>query len=257
MRPSCSQRKRQAANSHPSSSFPVQHCRAVTESQRAWESEKEQRQSNPGDLEGLTTTHPEPTPAHPRAWHFPGEMMYKHSHTCWAHSHLLLPKQWQSVAQFSPSSLTESPPVSVFSGRKVSHGQEFPGSCLGYDPFWLLFFCLIPSVSSPNTIYLSGGYQQVPVKKRNRENKWPDRQADQKRTGRIGIKPVKSEKEISALKRTDHWCLSGHRREVENCTAQVNSIKLKGKNSLLAFALIAKEETSSRGSGSWRQRTEA
>lgn len=51
-------------------------------------------------------------------------MMYKHSHTCWAHSHPLLPKQQQSVSQFSPSSLPESPSVSVFSGRKVLHGQS-------------------------------------------------------------------------------------------------------------------------------------
>lgn len=69
-------------------------------SEKAWEYDKEQRHSNPRDLEGLTATHPEPTPpTHPWAWHFPGEIMYKHLHTCWRHSHLMLPVTKQ-VSQF-------------------------------------------------------------------------------------------------------------------------------------------------------------
>lgn len=143
----------------------VEHCRVITKSEKAWETDKEQNQSNPGDLEGLTTTHPEPTSAHPRAWHFPGEMMYKHSHTCWAHSHPLLPKQQQSVSQFSPSSLPESALVSVFFWKESLAWWEFPGSCSGYDLFWL-FFSVQFILSLHRTQHMkSGWHQQFLVKK--------------------------------------------------------------------------------------------
>lgn len=192
----------------PTLFLPVEHCRVITKSEKAWETDKEQNQSNPGDLEGLTTTHPEPTPAHPRAWHFPGEMMYKHSHTCWAHSHPLLPKQQQSVSQFSPSSLPESALVSVFSGRKVLRGE----SSLALAQVMICVGCCFSVqfiLSLHRTQLMKSGWHQQFLVKKGKEWK-------QKKKKSCLSEQTPSVSQVTEVRGRLH-------------TARVNSIRPKGK----------------------------
>ncbi len=139
-------------------------------------------------------------------------MMYKHSHTCWAHSHPLLPKQWQSVSQFSRSSLPESLLVSVFSGRKALHSKSSLGLawamiCFGcyFLPNFVLFFIDL-------ILFLMVGICKSML---SREHKWTDRWDGQKADW-VRTKSAKSEKEISELQWTEHCCITDPRRKMES-----------------------------------------
>lgn len=135
-------------------------------------------------------------------------MMYKHSHTCWAHSHPLLPKQQQSVSQFSPSSLPESALGSVFSGRKVLRGESSLALAQVMICFGCCFLC--------NSFFLFIEH-----------NVWEV----------VGISNSLTRRVKNESRKKEKSCLSEQTPNVSQVTevrgglrtARVNSIRLKGK----------------------------